>query len=85
MECIICLETDAKKISVTSPTLDSILKLLERSRQRAPYMDNSVMDFVERTRDLNPEDLLAKNASYHKLLRRHCKQHQNRSCRETVP
>ena len=85
MECIICLETDAKKISVTSPTLDSILKLLERSRQRAPYMDNSVMDFVERTRDLNPEDLLAKNASYHKLLRRHGKQHQNRSCRETVP
>ena len=24
------------------------------------------MDFVERTRDLNPEDLLAKDTSYHK-------------------
>ena len=29
-------------------------------------MNNSVKDFVERTRGLNPEDLLAKNASYHK-------------------
>ena len=29
-------------------------------------MDNSVMDFVECTRDHNPEDLLAKNASYRK-------------------
>ena len=66
MECIICLETDLKKISVASPTLDSFLKLLERSRQQAQYMDNSVMDFVEHTRDLNPNDLLAKNASYHK-------------------
>ena len=64
MECIICLETDTKKIFVASPTLDSFLELLERSRQRAQYMDNSVMDLVERTRDLNPEDLLAENASY---------------------
>ena len=66
MECIICLETDVKKISVASLTLDSFLKFLERSRQHAQYMDHSVMDFVERTRDLNPEDLLAKNAFYHK-------------------
>ena len=66
MECIICLETDAKKIYVAFPTLDSFLKLLERSRQRAQYMDNSAMDFFERTRDLNPEDLLAKHTSYHK-------------------
>ena len=29
-------------------------------------MDISIMDFVERTKDRNPEDLLAKNASYHK-------------------
>ena len=66
MECIICLETDAKKISVACPTLDSFLKLLERSRQRAQYMDNSAMDFFERTRDLNLEDLLAKHTSSHK-------------------
>ena len=66
MECIIRLETDAKKISVAFPTLDSFLKLLERSRQRAQYMDNSAMDFFERTRNLNPGDLLAKNTSYHK-------------------
>ena len=42
MECIICLETDAKKISVASQTLDSFLKLLEQFGQRAQYMDNSV-------------------------------------------
>ena len=66
MECIICLETDAKKISVASPTLDLFLKLLGRSIQRAQYMDSRVMGFVEHTRDLKPEDLLAKNASYHK-------------------
>ena len=47
MECIICLETEVKKISVASLTLDSFLKLLERSRQWAQYMDNSVMDFVD--------------------------------------
>ena len=29
-------------------------------------MNNSVIDFIERKRDLNPEDLLAKNTSYHK-------------------
>ena len=29
-------------------------------------MDNSVMDFVERMKDPNPEDLLTKNDSYHK-------------------
>ena len=56
MECIIWMETDAKKISVASPTLDSFLKLLERSRQRAQYMGNSVLDFVECTRDLSPDD-----------------------------
>ena len=58
------METNAKKISVASLTLDSFLKLLERSRQRAQYMDNSVIHFVERTRDLNPEGLFAKSASY---------------------
>ena len=65
MECIICLETDAKKISVASPTLDSFLKLLEQSGQRAQIGHNSVMDFVDCTRDFNPEDLLA---SYHKVV-----------------
>ena len=73
------LETDAKKIYVASPTLDSFLKLLERSRQRGQYMDNSVMDFVERTRHLYPEDLLAKNASYHKCC------YADIACKETVP
>ena len=48
MECIICLETEVKKISVASLTLDSFLKLLERSRQWAQYMDNSVMGFIDR-------------------------------------
>ena len=46
MECIICLETDVKKISVASLTLDSFLKFLERSRQHAQYMDHSVMDLL---------------------------------------
>lgn len=67
---IICLETDAKKLSVASPTLDSFLKLPEWSRQWAHYMDHSVMDFVERARDLYPEGLLAKNASYRKHQQR---------------
>ena len=42
MEGIICLESDAKKISVASPTLDLFHKLLEQSRQPAQYMHNSV-------------------------------------------
>ena len=32
MDCVIYLETDAKNISVASPTLGSFLKLLEESR-----------------------------------------------------
>ena len=65
MEFIIFLENDAKKISVAFPTLDSFLYIFERSRQWAQYMGNSVMNFFKYTRDRNPEDLLAKNASYH--------------------
>ena len=42
MEGIICLQSDAKKISVASPTLDLFHKLLEQSRQPAEYMHNSV-------------------------------------------
>ena len=33
-------------------------------------MDHSVMDFIERARDLYPEGLLAKNASYRKHQQR---------------
>ena len=66
MDCVICLETDAKKISVASPTLGSFRKLLEQSAIPAQCMDNSIIDFVEHTRDFNPEDLLTMNASYHK-------------------
>ena len=39
MEYNIWLETDAKKISVASSTLDSILKLLGWSREGTQYMD----------------------------------------------
>ena len=67
---IICLETDAKKLSVASPALDSFPKLPEWSRQWTHYMDNSVIDFVEHARDLYPEGLLTKNASYRKHQQR---------------
>ena len=70
MESIICLETDVKKISVASPTLHSFLKLLEWSRQRPQYIDNSAMDFVERTERTRQERFLPQ-----KLLCRHCKHH----------
>ena len=65
MDCVIFLETDAKKISVASPTLGLFRKLLEQSIKWTQCM-NSVMDFVQHTTDFNPEDLLTKNASYHK-------------------
>ena len=38
MDCVICLETDAKKISVASPTPGSFRKLLEQSTKRAQCM-----------------------------------------------
>ena len=66
MECIICTKKSSNsKPFVKNSSLESFKKLLERSRERARYKDNCVLDFVTRTENLTPKELLDNNAKYH--------------------
>ena len=68
MEGIICLESDAEKISVASPRLDLFHKLLEQSRQPAQYMHNSVTWTSLNVQEILTQDLFTRQEClfYHK-------------------
>ena len=63
--CIIC-QQDKKEHLVSNPSLDSLDKLLLRTRKRAEYKDTFVADFIERTLNCTAQELFNNKARYHK-------------------
>ena len=63
--CIIC-QQDKKENLVSNPSLDSLDKLLLRTRKRAEYKDTFVADFIERTFNCTAQELFNNKTRYHK-------------------
>ena len=63
--CLICQEQSTVKV-IKNPNNESLKKLLSLSRERAEYGDTKVFEFVERNKNLCPDDLLNNKACYHK-------------------
>ena len=66
MDCCIICQQYKKENLVCNPSLDSLDKLLLRTRKRAEYKDTFVADFNERTLNCTAQQLLNNKVKYHK-------------------
>ena len=66
MDCCIICQQDKNEHLVSNPSLDSLDKLLLRTRKRAEYKDTFISDFIERTLNCTAQELFNNKVRYHK-------------------
>ena len=65
MNCVLCNGKDTLKTFTANSSLDLFEKVLSRSQERPKYKGNTVLNFVERSKDVTTVALLENMCQYH--------------------